>query len=125
METMQYEWAHFFHTGGVAPDWPEYVTDSRLGEKRATMIFDAESEVVHDPEPEKRMAWEGFDLTEWGVGRPDLLAELGLIAEAAAGDRPDDVGGEPDEVAAEPELDSPGEDAGNKGLWSALRRRRG
>lgn len=125
METMQYEWAHFFHTGGVAEDWPEYVTDSRLGEKRATMIFNVESEVVYDPEPEKRVAWEGFDLTEWGTGRPELLAELGLLAEVAAGDRPEDVDGDPDEVDAAAELDSPGQDAGTKGLWSALRKRRG
>ena len=64
-------------------------------------------------------------LTEWGTGRPELLAELGLLAEVAAGDRPEDVDGDPDEVDAAAELDSPGQDAGTKGLWSALRKRRG
>ena len=42
------------------------------------MIFDAESHVEYDPKAEKRRAWKGYDVLEWGAGRPELLRDLGF-----------------------------------------------
>jgi para-nitrobenzyl esterase len=32
-----------------------------------------------DPRQAKRLAWETYDMLEWGTGRPDLAAELDYL----------------------------------------------
>lgn len=51
-EAMQHHWLHFAHHQCPADGWPRYdVTD------RATMIFDNEVRVEHDPRGDRREAW--------------------------------------------------------------------
>ncbi|GAB3939725.1 carboxylesterase/lipase family protein [Corynebacterium tapiri] len=78
VEHMQSHWAHFFHHGTPLDTWPTY----SVGEKgrRETMIFDTQSSVIDDPKPAKRQAWGQFHMTSWGLGRPELTAELGVSA---------------------------------------------
>ena len=52
-DTMHKVWCDFIKTG--EPGWPRYDLTTR-----ATMIFDDESTLVEDPDPEERMAWEGI-----------------------------------------------------------------
>ena len=75
---MQDAWTRFAR-GGVPssadlPHWPRY--DAA---RRATMSFDLESSLVHDPLPAQRLAWEGvpFDSTA-----PDDMAIGSLLFEA-------------------------------------------
>ncbi|MFM8355337.1 MAG: hypothetical protein ACKOBM_10590, partial [Gammaproteobacteria bacterium] len=49
-ETMHQAWTRFVHD--LDPGWPAY----ELSE-RATMRFDTESEIVHDPDGAARRAW--------------------------------------------------------------------
>ena len=51
-EAIREAWIAFARDGD--PGWPAYAPD-----RRAVMIFDEESGVGEDPEPERRMAWEG------------------------------------------------------------------
>lgn len=75
-EMMQYHWGTFFHTGRTGEEWPQYGfrADQRPG--RATAVIRANPTVVWDPKPAKRRAWEGFGMTDWGTGRPDLLEKI-------------------------------------------------
>lgn len=70
---MQAQWRSFIHHGTALSSWPRY----RRAE-RAVRVFDAESSVENAPKEKQRQAWESFRMTDWGIGRPDLLAELGL-----------------------------------------------
>lgn len=72
-ELMQTHWKNFFYHGEPLPDWPRYEHD-----ERQTMIFDADPNLEADPKAEKRRAWEQFRMTSWGMGRPELTAELGV-----------------------------------------------
>lgn len=59
-KAMQSAWVAFARTGDpgvdVLPDWSRYD-----GSRRATMVFDAESEVVDDPGSAERELWDGVD----------------------------------------------------------------
>lgn len=77
-EEMQAHWSEFIHTGAPGLDWPRYTSPSDTMPGRATLIFDSTSHVVYDPRGYRRRAWEGYNMLEWGAGRPELLAELGL-----------------------------------------------
>jgi para-nitrobenzyl esterase len=54
---VQRRWRSFSRTGNPGDDWPAY-TDG----DRAVMVFDRKSHLAFDPDPERRMAWEGFSL---------------------------------------------------------------
>ncbi len=62
VENMSEAWISFARTGDpnhpAMPQWPEYSV-----EKRATMIFDAISHVVNDPQGDERRAWKDFKLS--------------------------------------------------------------
>lgn len=75
-EYMQYHWGHFFHHGRPGDDWPVYGFRADTKPGRATAIISDETTIEYDPKPEKRRAWEQFDLNEWGTGREDLLADV-------------------------------------------------
>ena len=75
-EMMQRHWGSFFHTGRPGDIWPEYGFSSDTAPGRATAVLRTESTVVWDPKPEKRRAWEGFNLTQWGTGRRDIAESL-------------------------------------------------
>jgi para-nitrobenzyl esterase len=51
--TMHRAWADFARSG--QPGWPAYDVATR-----ATMTFDVESTVIHDPRPEQRVLWDGI-----------------------------------------------------------------
>lgn len=72
-EVMQAHWKAFLHSGEPLDSWPAY-----RQEDRQTMIFDAEVGLETNPKAEKREAWEKFHMTSWGMGRPELTAELGV-----------------------------------------------
>lgn len=55
---VQNRWRTFSRTGHPGPGWPSY----DVGE-RAVLVFDRETRVEHDPNPERRQAWEGFTLS--------------------------------------------------------------
>lgn len=84
-ETMQYHWGEFIHHGRPGTEWPAYQPPSDDTPGRATAIFDAESHVIYDPKAAQRRAWEGYEMTEWGNGRPELLEELGLLISTELG----------------------------------------
>ena len=52
-DTMHRAWCDFIKTG--EPGWPAYDTSTR-----ATMFFDDVCEVVENPDPEERVAWDGI-----------------------------------------------------------------
>jgi para-nitrobenzyl esterase len=54
---VQRRWGAFSRTGNPGDDWPVYT-----GADRAVMVFDRKSHLEFDPDPERRMAWEGFSL---------------------------------------------------------------
>ncbi|UGT64486.1 carboxylesterase/lipase family protein [Nocardia asteroides] len=56
----QENWVEFARTGSPLPSWPRYTE-----ERRSTLIIDDPTRVEHDPEPTKRLAWQG-------VGVPSL-----------------------------------------------------
>lgn len=72
-EAMQAHWRNFFYHSTPLDSWPTYELDDRQ-----TMIFDADPNLEVDPKSEKRQAWEQFRMTSWGMGRPELTAELGV-----------------------------------------------
>ncbi|WP_163799852.1 carboxylesterase/lipase family protein [Mycolicibacterium sediminis] len=55
---VQNRWRAFSREGVPGEGWPTY---SR--EERAVMVFDRRTRIEHDPNPERRQAWEGFSLT--------------------------------------------------------------
>ena len=75
-ELMQYHWGSFFHTGKPGPEWPVYGfrSDERPG--RATAVFDRNLRIELDPKSEQRLAWESFDMREWGSSRDDVMEML-------------------------------------------------
>lgn len=79
-EHMQAHWKSFIHEGRPLDDWVPYDNESR-----ATMVFDSPPAVENSPKEDKRRAWEGFRMTSWGTGRPELTAELGLDAHTPDG----------------------------------------
>lgn len=72
-EIMQGHWRSFIHAGQPMDSWQAY--DNA---ERATMAFDAPPAVEFAPKEDKRQAWESFRMTSWGMGRPELVEELGL-----------------------------------------------
>ncbi|PLW02385.1 carboxylesterase/lipase family protein [Corynebacterium ulcerans] len=75
---MQTMWGNFIHQGDPGATWPQYRLAGDHLPGRATMVFDRENRLIYDPEQNYRQAWSGYDMTEWGTGRPDLLHALGL-----------------------------------------------
>ncbi|MBP3088977.1 carboxylesterase/lipase family protein [Corynebacterium sp. sy017] len=71
-EQMQYHWAHFIHHGNPGHHWPRYVAPNDIFPGRATKIFDRHSHVIYDPQRNRRQAWQNYDMTEWGIGRPEV-----------------------------------------------------
>ena len=55
---VQNRWRAFSRDGMPGDGWPTY---SR--EERAVLVFDRHTRLEHDPNPERRQAWEGFSLT--------------------------------------------------------------
>ncbi len=90
---MQYHWGQFFHTGAPGPEWPVYGFRSDDKPGRATAVFDETVRVEYDPKAPQRLAWESFDMREWGRNRPDVMdAAARLIGEDPPGGFP---GGSP------------------------------
>lgn len=76
-DTMQSLWAQFVHTGELPGVWPRYRVPAGPMPGRATMIFDRDARIINDPKSTKRRAWLQYTITQWGLGRPELLEELG------------------------------------------------
>lgn len=55
---VQARWRSFSRTGAPGDGWPRYDAD-----ERAVMVFDRHSRLEHDPNADRRKAWEGFTLT--------------------------------------------------------------
>ncbi|ONM48371.1 carboxylesterase/lipase family protein [Nocardia donostiensis] len=70
----QDNWLRFAHTGAPLPSWPQY-TEKR----RSTLIIDAPSRIEHDPDQEKRIAWEGVRVPTLADARREA-AEHGHLA---------------------------------------------
>ncbi|ERS38748.1 MULTISPECIES: carboxylesterase/lipase family protein [Corynebacterium] len=75
---MQRHWASFISSGQPGSDWPQYKPPTDQHHSRPTMVFDAQSRVEYDPKADKRRAWKGYNVLEWGAGRPELLRDLGF-----------------------------------------------
>lgn len=75
---IQRYWRNFIHHGDPGVEWPHYEPYPDSRPPRATMVFDEHPRVVYDPQSLRRRAWESYDMREWGVGRPELMEELGL-----------------------------------------------
>lgn len=75
---MQEHWAAFIHNSQPLESWPSYRVGAG-GQMRKTMVFDTRTRVEVDPQARRRQAWERFEMLEWGVGRPELMAELGFL----------------------------------------------
>ncbi|MGH3676832.1 MAG: carboxylesterase family protein, partial [Mycobacterium sp.] len=56
-DDVQSRWRQFSRTGVPGEDWPAYADPDR-----AVMVFDRRSRVEHDPDADRRLAWEGFSL---------------------------------------------------------------
>ncbi|GAB2508074.1 Para-nitrobenzyl esterase [Corynebacterium atrinae] len=82
-DLIQYHWGCFIRNGHPGEEWPAYVgaDDTRPG--RATVVFDQDTRALFDPKAAQRRAWEGYRMTEWGNGRPELLEELGMLMQVA------------------------------------------
>lgn len=80
-DVMQYQWASFIHDGDPGRGWPRYRLEEYRYPPRATRIFDAPPRIECDPNPQRRRAWDDYNMVEWGSGRPDLLEALGFITE--------------------------------------------
>ncbi|AZA11182.1 Para-nitrobenzyl esterase [Corynebacterium gerontici] len=76
--TMQKLWSQFIHYGNPGREWPRYRLPDDLNPGRATLIFDRELHVSYDPRAAFRRVWEQYDMTEWGIGRPEIMQALGL-----------------------------------------------
>lgn len=55
---VQARWRAFSRTGVPGEGWPQYTAD-----ERAVMVFDRRPRLEHDPDADRRLAWEGFTLT--------------------------------------------------------------
>ncbi len=85
-EQMQYHWANFIHSGNPndefsdssSPEnhWPAYRPPSDTQPGRATKVFDKTAYIVYDPRSARRVAWENYNMLQWGSDRPDLLRSL-------------------------------------------------
>ena len=78
-DLVQHHWAEFIHNAKPGEQWRPYRgrTDDEPG--RGTFIIDVDSRMAWDPRQAKRLAWETYDMLEWGTGRPDLAAELDYL----------------------------------------------
>jgi para-nitrobenzyl esterase len=56
---VQRRWRSFSRTGVPGDDWPVYTAADR-----AVMVFDRKCRIEFDPHPQRRMAWDGFSLTQ-------------------------------------------------------------
>ena len=54
---VQTRWRSFSQTGVPGEGWPAY-TDP----ERPVLVFDRDTRIEHDPNPHRRLAWEGFSL---------------------------------------------------------------
>jgi para-nitrobenzyl esterase len=54
---VQRRWRSFSRTGVPGEDWPAYTPVDR-----AVMVFDRKCRIEFDPDPHRRMAWDGFSL---------------------------------------------------------------
>jgi para-nitrobenzyl esterase len=54
---VQNRWRAFSREGVPGDGWPTYTP-----EERAVLVFDRRTHLEHDPNPERRRAWEGFSL---------------------------------------------------------------
>ena len=54
---VQARWRSFSRTGAPGDGWPRYTAD-----ERPVMVFDRHSRLEHDPNADRRKAWEGFTL---------------------------------------------------------------
>ncbi len=86
-EEMQSLWGQFFHGQELDSSWPRYDVskpneDNESGKEklRATRVFDSEPHLEFDPKSEKRRAWDKCRMTEWGKGRPELVAALEFLS---------------------------------------------
>lgn len=77
-DEMQHRWSSFIHGNAPGDDWPRYGIPHSGKMDRATKVFDRGSRTAYDPRSYRRKAWQNYDMTEWGTGRPELLAALGL-----------------------------------------------
>ena len=89
-ELMQRHWASFIHGGRPGDEWPQYTTSASQAKfdvleeapaRRATMMFDIPHHLEFDPRRERRKAWNDYNMLEWGLGRPDILAEIEFLLE--------------------------------------------
>ncbi|WP_257098757.1 carboxylesterase/lipase family protein [Corynebacterium sp. 70RC1] len=80
-ELMQGYWGSFIHHGTPGGTWPRYRVPSEHLPGRATMVFDREPHIVYDPKSHKRRAWLNYTMTQWGLGRPELLEQFGELEE--------------------------------------------
>lgn len=82
-DEMQHRWSSFIHGNPPGENWPRYGTPHGGRPRRATKVFDRTSHTVYDPRAYRRKAWQRYNMTEWGTGRPELIATLGLGDDAA------------------------------------------
>ncbi|WP_083987432.1 carboxylesterase/lipase family protein [Corynebacterium mustelae] len=77
---MQNHWANFIHTGNPngaeTETWPQYQAPSDNRPGRATKVFDSTPHIVYDPYAARRIAWENYNMLEWGSDRLENLAQL-------------------------------------------------
>ena len=83
---MQNHWANFIHNSNpnagdadlLSPEnhWPAYRPPNGTSLGRATKVFDTTAYVVYDPKSARRVAWENYNMLQWGADRPDLLRGL-------------------------------------------------
>lgn len=77
-DEMQKFWSNFIHGKAPSQQWPRYGIPHSGKMDRATRVFDRSSRTSYDPRSYRRKAWQRYNMTEWGTGRPELLAALGL-----------------------------------------------
>src|SRR5699024_2584578 len=87
---MQKHCANFIHLGRPGADWPEYITSASHAKfdmadhapaHRATMSFEVPHHGDYDPRRKRRKAWNDYNRMGWGLGRPDILAEIEFLLE--------------------------------------------
>lgn len=86
-DTMQGFWAQFVHSGDLPGVWPRYRVPAEPMPGRATMVFDRDAKIIYDPKSTKRRAWLQYTITQWGLGRPELLEELGYALAEGDGEQ--------------------------------------
>lgn len=78
-QLVQHHWKEFIYTGKPGKSWSPYRGGTDQEPARGTFVIDRNSRIAWDPRQEKRLAWENYDMLEWGTGRPDLADELDFI----------------------------------------------